>query len=101
MAAYVKFELALLRELGFGLDLEKCAVTGRRDNLIYISPASGRAVTAEGASGYEGKMLNLPCFNSQITESLSITEFFLMRNVFAPHNWALPEERQRLRRVVG
>lgn len=99
--AYVKFELALLRELGFGLDLSQCAVTGRKDNLIYISPASGRAVTREGALGYEERMLSLPCFNSQIADSLNVTEYFLMRNVFAPHNWQLPEERQRLRKIVN
>ena len=118
--AYVKFELALLRELGFGLDLTECAVTGSRDNLIYISPASGRAVTAQGAVGYEDKMLNLPNilrhssegwnlgssdsslrWNDGVKEALSVTEFFLMRNVFAPHNWNLPEERQRLRKIVG
>ena len=99
--AYVKFELALLRELGFGLDLSQCAVTGRKDNLIYISPSSGRAVTAEGAIGYEDRLLSLPCFNTQLSESLGVTEFFLMRNVFAPHNWALPEERARLRKIVN
>ncbi len=100
-AAYVKFELALLRELGFGLDLSQCAVTGKRDNLIYISPSSGRAVTAEGAMGYEDRLLSLPCFNTQLSASLGVTEFFLMRNVFAPQNWQLPEERQRLRRLVS
>ncbi len=98
--AYVKFELALLRELGFGLDLTQCAVTGRKDNLVYISPSSGRAVTQEGGVGYEDKLLSLPCFNSQISDSLSVTEFFLMRNVLAPNNWALPEERARLRKIV-
>lgn len=99
--AYVNFELALLRELGFGLDLTECAVTGRKDNLIYISPASGRAVTKEGATGYEDKMLNMPCFKSQLMASLKVTEFFLLKNVFAPNNWNLPEERERLRRIVN
>ena len=97
ISSYINFELALLRDLGFGLDLEKCAVTGRKDNLIYISPASGRAVTAEGAAGYEDKMLKFP---DGYCQALEITEYFLMKNVFYPHNWKLPDERQRLKDLV-
>ena len=95
--SYINFELALLRDLGFGLDLEKCAVTGKRDNLVYISPASGRAVTAEGAKGYEERMLHFP---NSLEQSLEITEYFLNKNVFSPHNWKMPDERERLKKMV-
>jgi DNA repair protein RecO (recombination protein O) len=97
LKAYVDFELALLQDLGFGLDLEKCAVTGSRDNLVYISPASGRAVTAEGAVGYEDRMLKFP---SDYTQVLDIIEYFLNKNVFSPHNRKVPDERSRLKVLV-
>lgn len=58
--AYLKWELALLDELGFGLDLSACAVTGARDGLAYVSPKSGRAVTADGAGEWAAKLLPLP-----------------------------------------
>ncbi len=58
--AYLKWELALLEEMGFGLDLETCAVTGTRDDLTYVSPKSGRAVSAEAAGEWADKLLPLP-----------------------------------------
>ena len=61
-AAMVKYELLLLAELGFGLDLEQCAVTGGNDNLVAVSPKSGRAVSAAEAEPYAGKLLPLPPF---------------------------------------
>src|SRR5262249_48590970 len=59
---YVRWELGLLQELGFGLDLERCAVTGRRDGLSHVSPRSGRAVSAEAAAPYADRLLALPDF---------------------------------------
>lgn len=58
--AYLRWELALLDEMGFGLDLTRCAVTGRRDGLAYISPRTGRAVHAEAAGDWAGRLLPLP-----------------------------------------
>src|SRR5215208_2182443 len=61
-AALVRYELLLLAELGFGLDLERCAVTGTHDDLIAVSPKSGRAVSAAEAEPYRNKLLPLPRF---------------------------------------
>src|SRR4051812_41879465 len=61
-AALVRFEVLLLAELGFGLDLDRCAVTGGNDNLIAVSPKSGRAVSAAETEPYPGKLLPLPAF---------------------------------------
>jgi DNA repair protein RecO (recombination protein O) len=58
--AYLRWEMALLEELGFGLDLSACAVTGMRDDLAYVSPKSGRAVSAEGAGEWADRLLPLP-----------------------------------------
>src|SRR6476661_1157421 len=61
-AALVRYELLMLSELGFGLDLESCAVTGSNDDLVAVSPRSGRAVSAAEAEPYAGKLLALPAF---------------------------------------
>lgn len=58
--AYLQWELALLEELGFGLDLGRCAVTGETEDLVYVSPRSGRAVSAEGAGDWAERLLPLP-----------------------------------------
>ncbi len=58
--AYLRWELALLDEMGFGLDLTQCAVTGRTDGLVFISPKTGRAVTKEGAGDFVDRLLPLP-----------------------------------------
>jgi DNA repair protein RecO (recombination protein O) len=75
---YVRFEFNLLTSLGFGLDLESCAATGMTQDLRYVSPKSGRAVSVDGAQGYENKLLKLPpflLFNSPLVgESLSASE---------------------------
>src|SRR4029077_532732 len=59
---YVRWEAGLLDELGFGLDLSACAATGARDDLKYVSPRSGRAVSAAAAKPYEDRLLALPAF---------------------------------------
>src|SRR5256885_13701279 len=61
-AGLVRYELLLLAELGFGLDLERCAVSGSNDNLVAVSPKSGRAVSAAEAEPYLRKLLPLPAF---------------------------------------
>jgi DNA repair protein RecO (recombination protein O) len=83
---YVLFELTVLQESGFGLDLSKCAATQKTDNLIYISPRSGCAVSEEAGEIYKNKLFSLPSFLKdsnispsvrEIFETLKITEHFL------------------------
>lgn len=66
MRSYCQFELLLLQELGYGLDLRRCAVTGVMGPLAYVSPKSGQAVTLEGARGYESKLFPLPVFLTDV-----------------------------------
>jgi DNA repair protein RecO (recombination protein O) len=105
-AVYVRFELGLLAELGFGLDLSHCAATGSVEDLAYVSPRSGRAVSREAAGPYKEKLLPLPPFllpNSaetlviqDVLDGLRLTGYFLSNQVFAPHNKPLPLARERL-----
>ncbi len=91
---FVRFELALLNDLGFGLDLEECAATGLRQDLAYVSPKSGRAVSRAAGAPWADKMLALPDFLAPGTkqgadpESLAaafrLTGYFLERHVYVP-----------------
>lgn len=100
---YLRWELMLLEELGFGLDLSRCAVTGGREDLVYVSPRSGRAVSRAGAGDWAAKLLPLPaCLLGQggatweeITQGLRLTGHFLDR-LLAEHDRRLPEARNRL-----
>ena len=101
-AVYVRFEAGLLADLGFGLDLSRCAVTGSPDDLVYVSPRTGRAVSAAAGDAYKDRLLALPPFllSSQgglgagdIAAGLAITAHFLQRFVFAPLNRPLPPAR--------
>jgi DNA repair protein RecO (recombination protein O) len=104
LEAYVRFELALLAELGFGLNLSRCAVTGASDDLIYVSPTSGRAVSRSGAGQYAARLLALPAFlldrtpadAAQLAAGLHLTGAFLRRHLFDASDRALPEARDRL-----
>ena len=101
---YVRWELALLSELGFGLDLASCAAGGANDQLAYVSPKSGRAVSLAAGEPYRDKLLALPGFltghggggTEQVEQGLALTGFFLERHVFAPHHRDLPAARRRL-----
>ncbi|MBS0539754.1 MAG: DNA repair protein RecO [Proteobacteria bacterium] len=104
-AIYVRLELGLLQELGFGLDLEKCAATGVTEDLAFVSPKTGRAVSRTAAEPYAGKLLPLPAFLStgglpegpdDLRQGLDLTGYFLERHVFWPHNKPLPPARSRL-----
>lgn len=97
-----RFELALLGELGFGLELEACAATGRRDDLIYVSPKSGRAVSREAGAPYAPRLLPLPAFlvgeggrpsPGEVEEALTLTGFFLQRRVLEPRGIGFSEAR--------
>jgi DNA repair protein RecO (recombination protein O) len=102
--ALVRFELLLLAELGFGLDLERCAVTGANDDLIAVSPRSGRAVSAAEAEPYAGKLLPLPPFVreggragwEEIAQGLDLTGHFLERDVLTDRARPVAEARHRL-----
>jgi DNA repair protein RecO (recombination protein O) len=106
---YVRFELALLAELGFGLDLSACAVTGGGDDLAYVSPRTGRAVSRAAAGAYAPRLLPLPAFllgpapadAAAIEQGLRLTGAFLQRHLFEAHERPLPVARERLlRRLV-
>ena len=108
-AIYVRLELGLLQELGFGLDLEKCAATGETEDLAFVSPRTGRAVSRAAAEPYKGKLLPLPAFLStgglpadpeELRQGLDLTGFFLERHVFWPHNKPLPPARARFMESV-
>lgn len=87
--AYLRWELALLQEMGFGLDLVTCAVTGQSEGLIYVSPKSGRAVSANGAGDWADRMLPLPpCLrgigpapDAEVAQALGTTGYFLMQRL--------------------
>ena len=102
----VRWEMGLLEELGFGLDLSACAKTGERRELIYVSPRSGRAVSRRAGAPYAGKLLALPAFlkpnggtdltTHDLLAGFALTGYFLELNVFAPRGLAMPETRSRL-----
>jgi DNA repair protein RecO (recombination protein O) len=103
-AAMVRYELLLLAELGFGLDLESCVVTGANDDLVAVSPKSGRAVSAAEAEPYAGKLLPLPPFVreggraswEEIAQGLDLTGHFLMRDVLTDRSRPIADARERL-----
>jgi len=98
-----RFELAVLEELGFGLDLSRCALTGGRENLAYVSPKSGRAVTREAGAPWADKLLPLPvfltagsdalCDGQTLAQAFALTGFFLARHVYEPRGLSEPEAR--------
>ena len=104
-AALARFELALLEEIGFGLDLSCCAATGVIEDLAYVSPRSGRAVSREAAQPYLDKMFTLPQFlldpampadAADVRDSFILSGHFLERRVYLPNNMKMPPARQRL-----
>jgi DNA repair protein RecO (recombination protein O) len=106
---YIRWELGLLAELGFGLDLSACAATGVTSGLTHVSPRSGRAVSAAAAGPYREKLFPLPGFLAggrggppanhvaqDLRDGLQLTGFFLERRVLDPHGSRLPAARARL-----
>ena len=101
-AIFVRFEAGLLEDLGFGLDLSRCAVTGSMDDLIWVSPRTGRAVSREAGAPYADKLLTLPPFihgaqaglgEGDVRSGLDLTGHFLEQFVFHPQNKPLPPAR--------
>jgi len=107
---YVRWEAGLLDELGFGLDLSHCAATGTTENLIYVSPRSGRAVSSEGGAAYADRLLRLPGFllgsqnatpsGADVAAGLRLMGYFLLERVLRPHGKELPRARIRLQELV-
>lgn len=103
---YIKFELLFIERMGYGLDLSSCAVNGSTDNLNWVSPKTGRAVSALGAKGWEDRLLKLPEFLGQneiksvskadLLYSLKLTEFFLIKRVYSQYAKNLSSSRKRM-----
>lgn len=101
-AAVARFELQLLAELGFGLDLAACAATGAADDLAYVSPKSGRAVSRSAGAPWRDKLLSLPAFlcdgaadpsAAELSDAFALTGYFLARHLFEPRGEPLPPAR--------
>lgn len=109
-AVFVRFEAGLLQELGFGLDLSKCAATGEVDDLVYVSPRTGRAVSRKAGEPYKDRLLPLPPFMlsaqtglgaGDVKAGLDLTAHFLELFVFGPLNRPLPPARVWLIERLG
>ena len=107
MECYVFWEINLLAELGFGLELNVCAVTGRKNQLAYVSPKSGRAVSESAGKHYHDKLLPLPTFltphrettenpsTADVLAGLELSGYFLNRHIFTHHKNGEPAARTR------
>ena len=104
-ALYARWELGLLSTLGFGLDLDRCALSGANDGLTHVSPKTGRAVRGSEAEGYVDRLFPLPAFlietgalmgPQDIAAGLNLTGYFLEQRLFAAVNRGVPEGRARL-----
>ncbi|MBL6853436.1 MAG: DNA repair protein RecO [Alphaproteobacteria bacterium] len=105
-ALYVRWEAGVLDELGFGLDLSRCAATGAIDNLVYVSPRTGRAVSRDGGAAYKERLFALPPFllgtqnaeptAADVAAGLKLTGHFLLDRVLIPHGKEMPAARTRL-----
>lgn len=109
LADLVRWELGVLRALGYGLDLSQCAVSGAREGLVFVSPKTGRAVSAAAAGVWQKRLLALPSFlvsdeagdASQWAAGLRLTGHFLARDVFGLRHRPLPAARLALAERVG
>lgn len=110
-ASIVRFELKLLDELGFGLDLTKCAATGTAESLTYVSPKSGQAVSGPAGEPYRDKLLPLPGFllegsmsgspdGHDVVRGLAMTGYFLNAHVFAETGRPMPKAREEYLRLL-
>jgi DNA repair protein RecO (recombination protein O) len=102
---YARWEAGLLDALGFGLDLTHCAATGATEDLVYVSPRSGRAVSRAGGAAYRERLFRLPPFllasqnavaRADIIAGLKLTGHFLSERVLVPHGREMPQARLRL-----
>jgi DNA repair protein RecO (recombination protein O) len=104
----VRFELEVLRLLGFGVDLSECAATGATEDLAYVSPKSGRAVSRTAGEPWRERLLALPAFLAgaatvapdDVRAGFRLTGYFLNRHVFEPRGLAMPDAREVFLRFV-
>ncbi len=105
---YIDFEIELLSHLGYGLDLKKCVVTKKTENLYYISPKSAKAVSLEAGKDYHNLLFTLPKFlidkellpsQNDIAATLKITSYFIDKFLFQPHKLNLPNYRKMLNSI--
>lgn len=105
LADLIRWELTLLADLGYGLDLTHCAVTGTTDHLAFVSPKSGRAVSSDAAGQWRDRLLPLPAFllatqnpatTADFRDGLRLTGHFLARDAFGLHHKPLPQARLAL-----
>lgn len=107
-AAYIMWEMAFLRELGYGIDMSKCAVSGVTDNLTHVSPKTGRAVCAAEAEPYKSKLLEIPEFlqgkglsKDDVLKGLKLTGYFLTNRLLQQSSfYELPGCRQNLLSIL-
>jgi DNA repair protein RecO (recombination protein O) len=100
-ALVVRFELEVLKELGFGLDLSQCAASGETGDLAYVSPKTGRAVSRTAGEPWRDRLLPLPAFliggaapdNDAVADAFRVTGHFLQRDVYGPRGLAVPDAR--------
>lgn len=108
----VRLEARMLEELGFGLDLERCAATGSTGDLIYVSPKTGRAVSRSAGEPYSDRLLRLPGFLAtnagigrpgpdDILAGFRLTGYFLQRHVYEPRGVAPPQARSQFIALLG
>jgi DNA repair protein RecO (recombination protein O) len=110
-ALLVRWEVALLAELGFGLELTTCAASGSNDSLAYVSPKSGRAVSLSAGEPYRDRLLRLPPFligargsgvtSADVMDGLRLSGYFLESRIFAQRGEAMPDVRRRLPEVLA
>ena len=109
-AVYVRWEVALLTDLGYGLDLSRCAATGEDKDLIYVSPKTGRAVSRAAGKPYCDRLLPLPGFlmpggddfaPSDVANGLRLTRHFLEQHVYSHRDRGLPPARLRLEELFN
>ena len=109
-AIYTRFELGLLAELGYGLDLSACALTGDTHDLAFVSPKSGRAASREAGAPYADKLLRLPAFltdgaakveSGDVADAFALAGYFLERRIFDRQGHGMPDSRRRLIEALG
>ena len=108
-ALMVRWEMGLLDELGFGLDLSKCASTGRPDELVYVSPKSGKAVSRDAGKPWHDRLFALPEFLKgggaasarDVCDGMKLTGYFLERHVLGPRNVTIPQARVMLEQALA
>ncbi len=108
LTEYIKLELSILQELGYGLSLDACADTGSKEDLYYISPKTGRAVSRSSGEPYHDKLLLLPSFlinetaasEQDIKNALKINKHFIYKTFYQPHYKEIPQARIRFTELL-